>query len=77
MYIKGANLSYEIAPLCFYFLDLLRYFLLLNNSIEMLSIIPKTDNITNTVSLVDENLLKVIIHINVAINNKISYILSI
>ena len=37
----------------------------------MLSIIPKTDNITNTVSLVDENLLKVIIHINVAINNKI------
>ena len=30
----------------------------------MLSIIPKTDNITNTVSLVDENLLKVIIHIN-------------
>ena len=61
----------------FYFLDLLRYFLLLNKSIEMLSIIPKTDNITNTVSLVDENLLKVIIHINVAINNKISYILSI
>ena len=38
----------------------------------MLSIIPKTDNITNTVSLVDENLLKVIIHINVAINNKIA-----
>ena len=77
MYIKGANLSYKIAPYCFYFLDLLRYFLLLNKSIEMLSIIPKTDNITNTVSLVDENLLKVIIHINVAINNKISYILSI
>ena len=44
---------------------------------HLLSIIPKTDNITNTVSLVDENLLKVIIHINVAINNKISYILSI